>query len=301
MFYGEGRGVPAQVPSSGLKHSFPQLWGVLSAESPQKIGVVSGPAQCYAPFLGRMHPTTGCSRRWALGFHQGELQRLSWHRRQHKMGPHLCYDCCSVQILQATWSGSSSPHRVFVDWTPDKTPISVSETASWGKQPKTSCNHSRNWSSGHYLTWVTQLRRSALNPHILLFPKQDRQLLLLLLRGGWWQMYSSQYRVIQNFSWRVLIWHDHWFQKKKKSQTSQNINSLIQQILTTFFCARWSSIHGGTQRPEHTLKSLDSREENWSTNWCASGAQKINTAGWSAWGAISTCYSILGGQRQPLW
>lgn len=160
-----------------------------------------------------MHPTTGCSRRWALGFHQGQLQRLSWHHTQHKMGSHLCYDCCSVQILQATWSGSSSPHRVFVDWTPDKTPISVSETASWGKQPKTSCNHSRNWSSGHYLTWVTQLRRSSLNPHILLFPKQDRQLLLLLLRGGWWQMYSSQYRVIQNFSWRVLIWHDHWFQK----------------------------------------------------------------------------------------
>ena len=45
------------------------------------------------------------------------------------------------------------------------------------------------------------------------------------------------------------------------------------------FCARYSTIHGDTQRPEHTSKSLDSSEENWSTNACASGAQKINTAG----------------------
>lgn len=45
------------------------------------------------------------------------------------------------------------------------------------------------------------------------------------------------------------------------------------------FCARCSTIHGDTQRPQHTSKSLDSSEENWSTNARASGAQEINTAG----------------------
>lgn len=46
------------------------------------------------------------------------------------------------------------------------------------------CSHSQKSSSGR-LTWVPQLERSALNLHILLLARQDRQSLLLLLKGGW--------------------------------------------------------------------------------------------------------------------
>lgn len=68
--------MPAQISSFGLKHSLPQLWGVLSAESPQEIGVVGGPDQCYVPLLGSIHPTTDCSRGWARGLDHSQLQSL---------------------------------------------------------------------------------------------------------------------------------------------------------------------------------------------------------------------------------
>lgn len=36
---------------------------------------------------------------------------LGTRQRLHKMGPSLCYNCCSIQLFQATWPGSSSPKR----------------------------------------------------------------------------------------------------------------------------------------------------------------------------------------------
>lgn len=99
----------------------------------------------------------------------------SQHQRPYRMGPGLCYNCCSVQLLQAT----DLPAHALTELLLTKFPIKFLFQCQRLLLKESNIRHlaitQETESQASRLTWVPQVGRSALNLHILLLLKHDGQ------------------------------------------------------------------------------------------------------------------------------
>lgn len=136
---------PPRFPLLDWNTHFPSCWECCRLSPFREWGDGQPQVMLY-PFAWHCASNDCGCRGWALAAIKDNSKGLLSTRVPYRMDPGFCYNCCSVQLLQATRPASSCPYRVVSKRTPNKTHIQSQRLLTETNNLRHFCNNSRYWS-----------------------------------------------------------------------------------------------------------------------------------------------------------